>query len=44
MEDDVATPHLHLLGAQFEGEKVVRIGEYDVPIDPHGEYNCESCQ
>ena len=43
-DDDAITPHLHLLGAQFEGEKQVTIGEYQVPINPMDEFNCESCQ
>lgn len=43
-DDDTATPHLHLLGAQFEGTKSVTIGEYQVPINPMDEFNCESCQ
>jgi hypothetical protein len=43
-DDDTAAPHLHILGSQFEGTKSVTIGEYNVPINPMDEFNCESCQ
>lgn len=43
-DDDTTAPHLHILGSQFEGTQNVRIGEYDVPINPMDEFNCDSCQ
>jgi hypothetical protein len=43
-DDDATTPHLHILGSQFEGTQNVQIGGYNVPINPMDEFNCDSCQ
>lgn len=43
-DDTLGDGHMHILGSQFKGEKSVTIGEYQVPINPMDEFDCDSCQ